>query len=253
MTPRSGVTLESPPPPPAPDLILERVATFCDAVVNHLTLTHDPNPRPQSAIPTCRGYDDRQSVPDYLNRLEVYNAAVGVSKAYMLNPVLRQALRGSAACWWRLQSQFQSRDAFRQRFREEFLPPRYESRTLRELDLRSQHPNKSLLEYVPAMQESLLHGLQYLPPLPRHTALEPSCAWGGPEAHERHPADRPVTRAPDPHTFARTAAYLQQHHPPGSNNRLVGTQQASAAHAPQDVDLDAALNLLRRLRPHLLR
>ncbi|KAG0436432.1 hypothetical protein HPB47_017947 [Ixodes persulcatus] len=132
---RSGATLEGPTPPPAPDTILERVATLCDAVVNRLTLTHDPDPastslRPQSAIPTYRGYNDRQSVPDYLDRL---------------------------------QSPFQSWAAFRQRFREEFLPPGHESRILQELDLRTQHPDESLLEYVRAIKESLLHELQCVP------------------------------------------------------------------------------------------
>lgn len=133
MTLRSGATFEGRPPPPAPDTILERVATLCDAVVNRLALTQSPNPRPQSAIPTYRGYDDWSSVPDYLDRLEVYKAAVRASEAYMLNQVLPLAQESSAACWWRLQSQFQSWDAFRQQFCEEFLltAPGYESRILR--------------------------------------------------------------------------------------------------------------------------
>lgn len=41
MTLRLGATLEGPTPPPAPETILERIATLCDAVVNRLMLPHD--------------------------------------------------------------------------------------------------------------------------------------------------------------------------------------------------------------------
>ncbi|XP_049524096.1 uncharacterized protein LOC125945831 [Dermacentor silvarum] len=47
-------------------------------------------------------------------------------------------------------------EEFRTLFRSEFLPPDYERRMRRELELRTQHPDESLLEYVRAMQELYL-------------------------------------------------------------------------------------------------
>lgn len=44
-------------------------------------------------------------------------------------------------------------ESFRAKFREEFLPANYEWRLRRELELRTQHPDESLLEYVRAMEE----------------------------------------------------------------------------------------------------
>ncbi|XP_077526121.1 uncharacterized protein LOC144137955 [Haemaphysalis longicornis] len=71
----------------------------------------------------------------------------------MLKRVVPLAFRGSAACWWRLQAPFHTWDEFCWRFRGEFLPPGYEYRILRELDLRTQHPNECLLEYVRALED----------------------------------------------------------------------------------------------------
>ncbi|XP_075736710.1 uncharacterized protein LOC142776625 [Rhipicephalus microplus] len=47
-------------------------------------------------------------------------------------------------------------EEFRALFRSEFLPPEYECRLRRELELRTQHPDESLLEYVRALQELYL-------------------------------------------------------------------------------------------------
>lgn len=57
------------------------------------------------------------------------------------------------ACWWRLQSSFQPWVNFKQSFRKELLLLGYKSHILWELDLRTQHPNESLIEYVWATQE----------------------------------------------------------------------------------------------------
>lgn len=187
----------------------------------------------------------------------------------MLNRVLPLALVGSAACWWWLQVPFETWEVFQERFRTEFLPPGYESRILRELELRTQHPNESLLEFVRALQElyrraspqssqgemvarvlrqchprfyPYLHGrtyatmddvahdarsiqerllaeLHYAPPPPPTQALEPTCAWTGPGAHQLPPAE-PVDRAVDPHLFVRNAG-MQPH--PGSHNSFTVT------------------------------
>ncbi|XP_077560185.1 uncharacterized protein LOC144175011 [Haemaphysalis longicornis] len=59
-------------------------------------------------IPTYRGYDDRLSVADFLDKLDVYKAAVGASDTHMLTRVLPLVFQGPAACWWRLQSPFAS-------------------------------------------------------------------------------------------------------------------------------------------------
>ncbi|KAH6943490.1 hypothetical protein HPB50_022142 [Hyalomma asiaticum] len=47
-------------------------------------------------------------------------------------------------------------EEFRTFFRSEFLPPDYERRMRRELELRTQHPDESLLEYIRALQELYL-------------------------------------------------------------------------------------------------
>ncbi|CAN7975764.1 unnamed protein product [Ixodes persulcatus] len=60
-----------------------------------------------------------------------------------------------------------------------------------------------------------------------------------------------VFGVPEIHWSTHRAGLL--HRERARATRGVGAQQAPAAHVPQDADLDAALNLLRRLRPHLLR
>ncbi|KAH6925515.1 hypothetical protein HPB50_006261 [Hyalomma asiaticum] len=45
---------------------------------------------------------------------------------------------------------------FRTLFRSELLPPDYERRMRRELELQTQHPDESLLEYIRALQELYL-------------------------------------------------------------------------------------------------
>ncbi|EEC06278.1 hypothetical protein IscW_ISCW004672 [Ixodes scapularis] len=59
-----------------------------------------------------------------------------------------------------------------------------------------------------------------------------------------------VCEVPEIHWPTHRAGLL--HHERARATRGVGTQQAPAAHVPHDADLDAALNLLHRLRPHLL-
>ncbi|XP_077559895.1 uncharacterized protein LOC144174835 isoform X2 [Haemaphysalis longicornis] len=150
---RSGTVVGATAPDTAFSEALTTVAGLCQALTQHLGTLQDPAPRLQPDIPTYRGYDDRLSVADFLDKLDVYKAAVGASDTHMLTSVLPLVFQGPAACWWRLQSPFASWATFVVSFRTEFLPPGYDTRILRELDLRTQHPNESLLEYVRAMQE----------------------------------------------------------------------------------------------------
>ncbi|XP_077536141.1 uncharacterized protein LOC144148476 [Haemaphysalis longicornis] len=148
---RSGTVVGATAPDTAFSEALTTVAGLCQALTQHLGTLQDPAPRLQPDIPTYRGYDDRLSVADFLDKLDYYKAAVGASDTHMLTRVLPLVFQGPAACWWRLQSPFASWATFV--VPSEFLPPGYDTRILRELDLRTQHPNESLLEYVRAMQE----------------------------------------------------------------------------------------------------
>ncbi|KAH8040926.1 hypothetical protein HPB51_013096 [Rhipicephalus microplus] len=75
----------------------------------------------------------------------------------MLGSVLPVSLIAQAAKWyWLVGHQARSMEEFRVLFRSEFIPPEYEHRMRRELELRTQHPDESLLEYVRALQELYL-------------------------------------------------------------------------------------------------
>ncbi|XP_049271310.1 uncharacterized protein LOC125758311 [Rhipicephalus sanguineus] len=108
---------------------------------------------PPATLPTYTGYDEPKSVADFLEEIDRYVRATGASEAHVMARIRPLALRAAAGRWWRLQTPFTTRAEFEQRFREEFLPPGYELRVQRELELRTQHPDESLLEYVRTMQE----------------------------------------------------------------------------------------------------
>ncbi|KAH6938864.1 hypothetical protein HPB50_013827 [Hyalomma asiaticum] len=75
----------------------------------------------------------------------------------MLASVFPVSLTAQAARWYRLVGfQARSMEEFRMLFRSEFLPPDYERRMRRELELRTQHPDESLLEYIRVLQELYL-------------------------------------------------------------------------------------------------
>lgn len=112
-----------------------------------------PRLLPNMTIPTYSGYSDRKSVADFLLELETYQVASRASDEVVLGQVLPVALVGDAARWRRLQKPFASMADFRQRFREEFLPPDYAMRVREELALRTQHAEESLIEFVRAIQE----------------------------------------------------------------------------------------------------
>ncbi|CAN7947821.1 unnamed protein product [Ixodes hexagonus] len=112
-----------------------------------------PELHPRLTVPVYTGFDDRKSVADFLEELDVYARASGASESYVLERILPLALQASARRWWVLQTPFPSLEAFRRSFREEFLPPGYDSRVQRELERRTQHPEEGLVEYIRAMQE----------------------------------------------------------------------------------------------------
>ncbi|CAN7995943.1 unnamed protein product, partial [Ixodes pacificus] len=81
---------------------------------------------------------------------------------------------------------------------------------------------------------------------------------------DRHPTEPRAHHAPEERALLCEVCGVPEIHWPAHRAGLlhreraraargVGEQQAPAAHVPQDADLDAALNLLHRLRPHLLR
>lgn len=132
----------------------QRVAELCNAVMDHMgTRAGEPQLLPPATLPTYTGYDDPKSVADFLEEMDRYVRATGASEAHVMARILPLALRDAAGRWWRLQTPFTTWAEFEQRFREEFLPPGYELRVQRELELRTQHPDESLLEYVRTMQE----------------------------------------------------------------------------------------------------
>ncbi|KAH8030489.1 hypothetical protein HPB51_007457 [Rhipicephalus microplus] len=108
-------------------------------------------------LPEYSGYSDRISATEYLNALHRDQQATRLSDSVMLGSVLPMSLTAEAARWYRLVGhQARSMEEFRALFRSEFLPPEYKCRMRHELELRTQHADESLLEYVRALQELYL-------------------------------------------------------------------------------------------------
>ncbi|KAH7960686.1 hypothetical protein HPB49_022342 [Dermacentor silvarum] len=113
-----------------------------------------PGPRIGVPIPTYSGYGDQMSANVFLLALRQYEQATGMRESAVLERVLPVALVGQAARWYRLVGHTASTmDEFRRLFRDEFLPYDYRLQMRRELELRTQAPDESLVEYVRAMQE----------------------------------------------------------------------------------------------------
>ncbi|XP_077496421.1 uncharacterized protein LOC144107294 [Amblyomma americanum] len=113
-----------------------------------------PSPRIGTPIPKYSGYSDQTSANHFLLALDQYGQTTGTSERDMLRRVIPVALGDQAARWYRLVGHTASTMAdFRRMFREEFLPYDYQLRMRRELELRTQAPDESLVEYVRAMQE----------------------------------------------------------------------------------------------------
>ncbi|XP_064464113.1 uncharacterized protein LOC135375305 [Ornithodoros turicata] len=122
---------------------------------------------------------------------------MGISDEVLILRILQVALVGDAARWLRLQSRFTSLQDFKQRFKNEFLPPDYEYRILEELHKRTQHPDETLAEFVRALQEL-------------YSRAEPTATEQQRVARairQCHPRFRPYLRA---HRFDSLEAWAQE-------------------------------------------
>lgn len=105
-------------------------------------------------VPVYRGYDDTISVTDFIESLAHYQTAMGVSDSDMLARVVPVALTERAAQWYRISGyRATTFTELKAAIRHEFLPVDYHRRMRRELELRTQAPEESLLEFVRAMEE----------------------------------------------------------------------------------------------------
>ncbi|XP_077507578.1 uncharacterized protein LOC144118533 [Amblyomma americanum] len=103
---------------------------------------------------TYTGYHDSTGANEYLDRLPHYHQVTGIADAAMLARVVPVSLTEQASAWYRLAgNRARTMEEFCASFRDEFLPANYEWSLRRELELRTQHPDESLLEYVRAMDE----------------------------------------------------------------------------------------------------
>ncbi|XP_077511929.1 uncharacterized protein LOC144122353 [Amblyomma americanum] len=111
-------------------------------------------PRLHVDLPSYGGYHDLVSANEYLDRMLNYQQATGLTDGEVLARIVPVSLTDQAARWFGLTGhRSRTMEEFRARFREEFLPADYDRRLRRELELRTQHPDESLLEYVRAMDE----------------------------------------------------------------------------------------------------
>ncbi|XP_077550126.1 uncharacterized protein LOC144163174 [Haemaphysalis longicornis] len=127
---------------------------LASAMQQALQAARSPEPRVQLPVPTYSGYGDQSSANAFLLALSRYEQATGISESAVLRRVLPAALVDQAAGWYRMIGHTaRTMDDFRTMFREEFLPIDYLPRMRRELEMRTQAPDESLVEYVRAMQE----------------------------------------------------------------------------------------------------
>ncbi|KAM7309830.1 hypothetical protein ISCGN_006815 [Ixodes scapularis] len=139
--------------------LLTKVTEVCDSVMQRLA--HTPGqqktpprePRPHLTVPVYMGYDDVESVADFLGELQTYHLASGTSEAFIAERIVPLALQASARCWLGSQAPLTSLADFQTKLREEFLPAGYATQILRELEARTQHPDESLVWYVWVIQE----------------------------------------------------------------------------------------------------
>lgn len=144
---------------PSSEVLLQNALSVMQSLASALQNTaqapvQNVRPRVKVDVPTYTGYHDCKSANEYLDRLLHYQQATGLSDAELLERVVPVSLTEQAARWFRLTGhRARTVEEFRESFRGEFLPANYEWRLRRELELRTQHPDESLLEYVRAMDE----------------------------------------------------------------------------------------------------
>ncbi|XP_077517872.1 uncharacterized protein LOC144128380 [Amblyomma americanum] len=134
---------------------VDAARTLTGIVQNNL-LTPAPVARPRLRVdlPSYGGYHDHVSANEYLDRMLNYQQATGLTDDEVLARVVPVSLTDQAARWFRLTGhRLRTMEEFRAKFCEEFLPADCERRLRRELELRIQPPDESLLEYVRTMDE----------------------------------------------------------------------------------------------------
>ncbi|XP_077492183.1 uncharacterized protein LOC144103298 [Amblyomma americanum] len=143
--------------PDAPALLQDAtrlIQSMSGALQASLEASKHSRPAVKVAVPTYRGYADTVSVTDFIKSLTHYQAAVGLDDSEMLTRIVPVALVERAAQWYRLSGRRATTlDEFKAALRREFLPVDYQRRMRRELELRTQAPDESLLEYVRTMEE----------------------------------------------------------------------------------------------------
>ncbi|XP_075527369.1 uncharacterized protein LOC142559691 [Dermacentor variabilis] len=170
--PRAGTSRQAPCEPCPDQLPLHNAATQLLSSLMQMAQSQasvrppvvDPStPRPalpsmfKVHIPMYSGYSDRMSATEYLESLCQYQKVMRLEDSVIIGTIVPVSLTAQAARWYRLVGQrARSMEEFRTLFSHEFLPPDYERRMRRELELRTQHRDESLLEYVRAMQELYL-------------------------------------------------------------------------------------------------
>lgn len=105
-------------------------------------------PRPVIVIPEFGGYRDDSTVVNYVGKLGLYQNVTVASDEHMLKSVVPLALRSSAKLWLDNSQPYTSLGAFKNALRAEFLPLLYNTRVKRDLHLRTQGPQKSLVKYI---------------------------------------------------------------------------------------------------------
>lgn len=109
--------------------------------------------RVEVSVPTYVGPEDEKTPQDFLEELERYRLATQYSESDLLRKILPTALKGSALRWFRFAENFDSLEAFKLEFCEEFEAVNYRDRLRLEMRRRTQAPEEPLTAYIHAMAE----------------------------------------------------------------------------------------------------
>lgn len=101
-----------------------------------------------SQPPRFTGFSDTQSPEEFLDQLETFCLVTGIGADRRLSHVVPAALEGSAKLWLRFVKSFSSWDDFRASFIAEFSSIDAKRRLTQELELRTQHPEENLKEFI---------------------------------------------------------------------------------------------------------
>ncbi|KAH8042739.1 hypothetical protein HPB51_025643 [Rhipicephalus microplus] len=106
-----------------------------------------------SQPPRFAGFGDAQSPEEFLDRLETFCLVTGVAADKRLTHIVPAALEGSAKLWLRFVKSFASWDDFKAAFVAEFSSIDAKRRLRQELELRTQHPEENLKEFIYTIAE----------------------------------------------------------------------------------------------------